>query len=46
MRRDWIDTMWSRILVSPLENRGKYVYSDLDFMFLQKVVETYYQTSL
>lgn len=39
MRSDWIDTMWKRILYSPLENRGKYVYSDLDFIFLQKVVE-------
>ncbi|MEZ5045586.1 MAG: glycoside hydrolase family 3 N-terminal domain-containing protein [Chitinophagaceae bacterium] len=39
MRSDWIDTMWNRILYSPLENRGRYVYSDLDFIFLQKVVE-------
>jgi CubicO group peptidase (beta-lactamase class C family) len=39
MNSDWVDTMWNRILNSPLENRGKYVYSDLDFIFLQKVVE-------
>jgi CubicO group peptidase (beta-lactamase class C family) len=39
MRTDWVDTMWQRILVSPLENRGKYVYSDLDFIFMQAVVE-------
>ncbi len=39
MNRSWIDTMWKRILYSPLENRGKYTYSDLDFIFLQKVVE-------
>lgn len=39
LRNDWIDTMWKRIVYSPLENRGRYVYSDLDFIFLQKVVE-------
>lgn len=39
MRSDWVDTMWNRILESPLENKGKYVYSDLGFIFLQKVVE-------
>ena len=46
MRSDWIDTMWKRILYSPLENRGKYVYSDLDFIFLQKVVESISKKSL
>lgn len=40
MNHEWVDTMWKRILYSPLENRGKYVYSDLDFIILQKVVET------
>jgi CubicO group peptidase (beta-lactamase class C family) len=39
MRSDWVDTMWQRILLSPLENRGKYVYSDLDFIFMQAVIE-------
>lgn len=39
MRKDWVDTMWKRILESPLENTGRYVYSDLDFIFLQKLVE-------
>jgi len=46
MRNDWIDTMWSRILVTPLENTGRYVYSDLDFIFLQKVVEQITKKSL
>lgn len=39
MRNDWRDTIYHRILssnVSPLTN---YVYSDLDFIFLGKVVE-------
>lgn len=40
MRSDWVDTMWNRILYSPMENRGLYVYSDLDFILMQKVVET------
>ncbi|MCC6447360.1 MAG: serine hydrolase [Chitinophagaceae bacterium] len=39
MNSQWIDTMWKRIISSPLDSRKKYVYSDLDFIFLQKVVE-------
>lgn len=39
MRRDYQDTMFQRILKSPLGPRGKYVYSDNDFIFLGKVVE-------
>jgi beta-N-acetylhexosaminidase len=38
MNRHWIDTMWTRILNSPLGSKT-YEYSDLDFIFLQKVVE-------
>src|ERR1700749_2027557 len=34
------DTIWNEILNSTLENKGRYVYSDLDYYFLQKVVET------
>lgn len=33
------DTIWNEILNSSLDNRGRYVYSDLDFYFLQKVAE-------
>lgn len=39
MRKDWVDTVWSRILTSPLENKGRYVYSDLDFYFLAAIAE-------
>lgn len=39
MRQDYQDTMFQRILKSPLGTRGKYVYSDNDFIFLGKVVE-------
>ncbi|HYF32692.1 MAG TPA: glycoside hydrolase family 3 N-terminal domain-containing protein [Chitinophagaceae bacterium] len=40
LRRDWIDTMYSRILTSELGPRGKYIYSDNDFIFLGKIVES------
>jgi len=39
MRNDWEDTMFARILASPLGPLGKYVYSDNDFIFLGKIVE-------
>ncbi|MBL0267507.1 MAG: serine hydrolase [Chitinophagaceae bacterium] len=39
MRNDWEDTMFARILKSPLTAAGKYVYSDNDFIFLGKIVE-------
>lgn len=39
MRKDWVDTVWNRILMSPLENKGRYVYSDLDFYFLAAIAE-------
>ena len=38
LRNDYIDTMWSRIYASPLDNAGKMVYSDLDFYFLAAIV--------
>ena len=40
LRKDWIDTMYARILQSELGPAGKYVYSDNDFIFLGKIVET------
>lgn len=39
MRNDYQDTMFQRILQSKLTQRGKYVYSDNDFIFLGKIVE-------
>lgn len=39
LRNDYKDTIWQRILTQPLEIIGKYNYSDLDYYFLQKVVE-------
>ncbi len=40
MRNDWNDTMFSRILKSPLGPPNRYVYSDNDFIFMGKIVET------
>lgn len=39
MRSDWRDTLFSRILQSPLEKEKKYIYSDNDFIFLGEVVK-------
>ncbi|MEO5648241.1 MAG: glycoside hydrolase family 3 N-terminal domain-containing protein, partial [Chitinophagaceae bacterium] len=39
MRTDWRDSIYKRILKSPLGADDKYVYSDNDFIFLGKVVE-------
>lgn len=39
MRKDWVDTMYKRMLQSELGLKGKYVYSDNDFIFLGKIVE-------
>lgn len=36
----WKDTLWKQILQSPLSQKGKYVYSDNDFIFLAKIVES------
>lgn len=40
MRGDWRDTMYKRILNSKLGPENKLVYSDNDFIFLGKIVET------
>ncbi|MEP6673794.1 MAG: glycoside hydrolase family 3 N-terminal domain-containing protein [Ferruginibacter sp.] len=39
MRTSWRDTIYQRILQSPLGAADKYVYSDNDFIFLGKIVE-------
>jgi beta-N-acetylhexosaminidase len=39
MRTTWRDTIYQRILQSPLSATGKYIYSDNDFIFLGKIVE-------
>ena len=39
MENAWKDTMYQRMVKSPLGPSGKYVYSDNDFIFLGKIVE-------
>ena len=39
MRADWRDTLYKRILESPLGRTGRYIYSDNDFIFLGRIVE-------
>jgi len=46
MRNDWLDTAYQLVLDSKLSPPGKYVYSDLDFIFLGKVVESVSKMSL
>ncbi|MEO7444314.1 MAG: glycoside hydrolase family 3 N-terminal domain-containing protein, partial [Ferruginibacter sp.] len=46
MRNSWKDTMYRRILQSPLGPSGKYVYSDNDFILLGKIVESITGTTL
>jgi beta-N-acetylhexosaminidase len=40
MRTSWRDTMYKRIIESPLGKTNNYIYSDNDFIFLGKLVET------
>jgi beta-N-acetylhexosaminidase len=40
LRKDYEDTLMKRIIQSPLTAKGKYVYSDNDFILLGKIVET------
>jgi beta-N-acetylhexosaminidase len=39
LRTAWRDTLYQRILQSPLGRAGQYVYSDNDFIFLGKIAE-------
>lgn len=39
LRKDYADSIWKKIIESPIETKGKFVYSDLDFYFLAVVVE-------
>jgi beta-N-acetylhexosaminidase len=39
MKNTWRDTIYKRILMSPVGAKGKYIYSDNDFIFLGKIVE-------
>lgn len=40
MRSDWVDTMYKRILVSAVDKKKQYVYSDNDFILLGELVKS------
>ncbi len=40
MDKDYLDVIWQRIDESPLGKKGNYVYSDMDFILLGKIVES------
>jgi beta-glucosidase-like glycosyl hydrolase/CubicO group peptidase (beta-lactamase class C family) len=46
LRNDWQQNMYKKILKTETTDRGKYVYSDQDFIFLGKIVEQLTGTSL
>ncbi len=46
MKSSWIDTMYKRILSSPVTIKPIYTYSDNDFIFLAKIVERVTNTAL
>lgn len=39
MKKNYLDTIWQKIIQTPLQSPGKYVYSDLDFYLLRKIAE-------
>ncbi|HEY0261966.1 MAG TPA: glycoside hydrolase family 3 N-terminal domain-containing protein, partial [Chitinophagales bacterium] len=39
IRNDYKDTMWRKMYTSPVKPEQGYVYSDIDFYILQKIVE-------
>ncbi len=43
---NYADTIWQTIINSPVENIGKYVYSDLGLLIMQRVVEKVSNKSL
>lgn len=39
MRKSYTDTMWQKIIASELKTKGEFLYSDLGFIMLGKIVE-------
>jgi len=40
MKRNEVDTIWKRIFQLPVSSRRRYRYSDVNFILLQRVIET------
>ncbi len=39
MHKNYLDTLWNQLLQSKLKESGKYVYSDLGYYFMKKIIE-------
>lgn len=39
MNKTYVDTIWKKIITTPLQSPGKYIYSDNDFYLLKKIAE-------
>ncbi|MEO6166976.1 MAG: glycoside hydrolase family 3 N-terminal domain-containing protein, partial [Chitinophagales bacterium] len=39
MNKTYVDTIWHKIITTPLQSPGKYIYSDNDFYLLKKIAE-------
>jgi beta-N-acetylhexosaminidase len=39
MNKTYVDTMWQRIIESPVNEKHEYRYSDLDLLFMWRIVE-------
>ncbi|MBN2486352.1 MAG: serine hydrolase [Bacteroidales bacterium] len=39
LRKDYADSIWTKIISSKIEKTGQYKYSDLGFYILQKIIE-------
>lgn len=46
MNYNYLDTMFNKILSSKVNPGGKYLYSDLNFLLLQRITENLYSESL
>jgi len=46
VKKEVADTVYARIMNSKLENKGKYLYSDLGYYFIQRLIENQTQQSL
>lgn len=46
INNDYEDTIYKQIIESPIKDRGKYLYSDLGYYFLKKIIEKQSESAL
>ncbi|MGZ3930613.1 MAG: glycoside hydrolase family 3 N-terminal domain-containing protein [Bacteroidia bacterium] len=46
VKKEFADSIYSRIISSKIENKGKYLYSDLGYYFVQRIIEKLTQQRL